>query len=735
MRKSFMFLALGLMCLVARAIPADPTPVKVAQPDGTTLTIVLHGDEFYHFTTTLDGYTVVRNDKGLYTYARVEGDKLVPTSMVAHDAAQRSAAERASLNPVTKMLTSPKLVREGQQMKGRRNSAMRRVESDENMDYGNFRGLIILINYTDKQFSMLEPNSFYDDMVNTHDFTGYTQDDGKFVPMTGSVRDYYYDNSNHIFDPTFDIVGPVNVNYKCTYPRGYSQPGPIFHAALQAIDADVNFRDYDMDGDGYVDMVFFLVAGFSSSYGGNNDNYLWPHMYYLYDAPMLDGKRFSLYACSTELSGWEGYGGRYYDIDGIGTICHEFSHVLGLPDLYDTDYGEGGGQSLNPNHWSIMSGGHGDEYGRNPVGYSLYERYSLGFARPQLIHEDTQITLPPLDTSNTGCRLNTHNTHEFFLIENRQYGKWDRFLPGSGMLIARVDSTDERVWVYNEVNCDPNHMYYELLRADYQGYDGPNDPFPGASDITSITNRTTPNLRTWNQSMSDIIFTDINVTNKILTFNAMRDTTIKSVFEDFEAMPETSNQNATNVAGTFCNWTFSKSAIAAPEQDNCNGSHAVAMKKPSSITMTTTLKEIPYAVNFTVFNPTAQDAKIRIYYSFDKGETWETPLNSDFTALGKSESSAFINLPTDAPIMLRFAQIAGKDKASIYLDDIKLYYDDVWQLHVDGDVNLDGELTIADVNAAISLVLDGQQLPEGDVNGDGEVNIADVNMIIDFLLR
>ena len=735
MKKSLIFLVMGLVCLVARAIPANPTPVKVTQPDGTTLTITLHGDEFHHFTTTLDGYTVVRNGKGFYTYAKVEGDQLVPTSIIAHDAPQRSAAERASLNPVTKMLTSPKQVSEGQQFKGRRNQAMRRVGADGYMDYDNFRGLIILINYTDKQFSMLDPNGFYDAMVNTHNFTGYTQDDGKFVSMTGSVRDYYYDNSNHIFDPSFDIVGPVNVNYRCTYPQGTNQASPIFHAALAAVDADINFNDYDLDHDGYVDMVFFMVAGFSSSYGGNNDNYLWPHMYYLYNAPMRDGVRFGLYACSTEISGWEGYGPRYYDIDGIGTICHEFSHVLGLPDLYDTDYRESGGESRNPGHWSIMAGGHGEDFGRNPVGYSLYERYSLGFTQPQLITEDTQITLSPLDTSNSGYRLNTHNPNEFFLIENRQSGKWDRFLPGYGMLIARVDSTDENVWWSNNVNCDPDHMYYELLRADYKGYDGPYDPFPGSSNVTSITNRTTPNLRTWDQNLNDIIFTDITVSNKLVSFNAMRDTTIISIIEDFEVMPESSDLYVTDVAGTFCNWTFSKSAVVAPAPDQCIGTHAVAMKKPSSITMTAPLKIKPYAVNFKVFNPTTQDAKVRVYYSFDKGENWMMTVNADLVAPAKSQGTAFISLPTEAPIMLRFAQIAGKDKSNIYLDDIKLYYDDEWQLHVDGDVNLDGELSIADVNAAISLVLDGQQLPEGDVNGDGEVNIADVNMIIDLLMR
>ena len=735
MKKSLIILVMGLVCLGARAIPANPTPVKVTQPDGSTLTLTLHGDEFYHYATTQDGYTVVKNNKGYYTYAKLDGSNLVSSNIVAHDKPHRNAAEREALNKITKRLTSPLMVDNGMQMKAKRNSAMRRVGSDGYMDYDNFRGLIILINYTNKKFSMPEANDFYNTMVNTHDFHGYTHK-GRFVPMTGSVRDYYYDNSNHIFDPSFDIVGPVEVNYSCTYPQSTNNATPVFLAALQAADNLVNFSDYDSDNDGYVDMVFFLVAGFSAAYGGNNDNYLWPHMYYLYNAPMRDGVRFGLYACSTEIAGWEAYGENYYDIEGIGTFCHEFGHVLGLPDLYDTDYKEGGGESRHPGNWSIMSGGSYGNYGRNPVGYSLYERYALGFTQPILIDYETEVSMQPLDLSNTGYRLNTHNSEEYFLIENRQPGKWDKNLPGHGMLVARVDSSDAETWAYNQVNCNPKHMYYELLRASYTGNDSPSDPFPGTRMVTSITNRTSPNLRTWNQNLSDFIFTDITEANDIVTFQAMLDTTIKYLIEDFELMPVTTDQSAQGVQGAFNGWNFSKCAVNSYETLFTHGSNiGVAMKKPSSITMTDPLAIAPYAVSFAVDNPTSAEAKVRVYYSLDKGATWQNPDSPDLVAPKYSKGTAFITLPTDAPIMLRFMQVAGKDKSACFLDDIKLYYDDVWPVHVDGDVNLDGELSIADVNAAISMVLDGQQLPEGDVNGDGEVNIADVNMIIDLLLR
>lgn len=210
MKKQLLLLVLSMLCMTARAIPADPTPIKVAQPDGSMLTVKLHGDEFFHFTTTSDGYTVVKNAAGYYTYARLEGDRIVAGDRIARDPAQRTAADRAALASIPKGLTSNAMIQSGTQQLGRRNAAMRRVGAEGLMDYENFRGLIILVNYTDKKFSMPDANAFYDDMVNTHNFTGYTLN-GRHVDMTGSVRDYYYDNSNQIFDPHFDIVGPVNL--------------------------------------------------------------------------------------------------------------------------------------------------------------------------------------------------------------------------------------------------------------------------------------------------------------------------------------------------------------------------------------------------------------------------------------------------------------------------------------------------------------------------------------------
>ena len=733
MKKILLMLAVGLLCLTARAIPADPTPMKVTQPDGTTLTITLHGDEFFHFTTTHDGYTVVKNEAGFYTYASLEGDRLVPSDRIARDPIHRTMDDWTALASIPKKLTSHAAAASATQLMGRRNAAMHRVGAEGEMDYENFRGLIILINYRDRRFSMTDAGAFYDDMVNTPNYTGYTLN-GRQVNMTGSVRDYFYDNSYQQFDPKFDVVGPVNVNYSCRYPQGTDNAEYVFYAALDSVDKDVDFRDYDVDNDGYVDMVFFLVAGLAANYSGNDQGYLWPHMYYLYWAPQHDGMNFGLYACSTEIAGWEGY---WSDVNGIGTFCHEFGHVLGLPDLYDTDYEGSGGESLNPGDWSIMAGGSGSNFGRNPVGYSLYERYALGFTQPVVLDAGGDYELQALDLSNKGYRLDTPNEDEFFLIENRQPGKWDRNLPGHGMMVARVDSSDTRVWWQNTVNCNPDRMYYELLRAHYMGSDSNNDPFPGDYGVTTINNFTNPSLQTWDRSFNTYGIMNIAEDDGIISFKLQEDTSILTIVEDFENIPVT-ELSAKNVKGVYCKWNFSKSAVVAPSEGNCDGLHAVSMKKPSQIATAAPLNIIPYAVRYTVYNPSTSSANFKLTYSVDGGQTWRDPRNATLKVEGKSTRSATVNLPYNEPVMFRINQVSGSDKMNTYIDDITLYYQDTWGPEIiEGDVNGDGEVNIADVNFLINLILDGdfdaESIRIADVNGDHEINISDVNMLINLI--
>ena len=745
MKKTLLLLAMGILSLVSQAVPADPTPSKVTQPDGTTLTVVLHGDEFLNYLTTSDGYTVVKNKAGYFTYARLDGNQLVAGDRIARD--NRTAADNAYLAALPKGLKSKSMVERGSKMLNHRNEVLRGIGHGGHMDYSKFRGLIVLINYTDRKFddyvpSNYTPQDFYEQMINGHDYKGFTLPAGTKVECMGSVRDYYYDNSFQQFDPHFDILGPVDVPFACTDAHQFNCDS-IFFAALEALDPEVDFSQYDTDEDGTADMVFFLVAGHGSDYSANNRDYLWPHMKDFTDSPVLDGVNFKLYACSTNMIGEENeYYIVYNNVAGIGTICHEFSHCLGLPDFYDTDSdGSGGVNHAYPLTWSIMASGFKNNNGRNPAGYSLYERYALGFAQPTLIDAEGTIELPALEKSNMGYRLNTANENEFFLIENRQRIKWDKNLPGPGMLIFRVDSTNVEVWENNLVNANPNHNYYELLRANFNGMnDSPRDPFPGTTNVTSITNATQPSLRTWDGKLSHYALMNIAEADSIITFDVIIDKS-KSSIEDFEKMPVGATLNERGVAGVYANWDFYNCAVVDTAQVG-NG-HVVAMRNGSYINTAENLNKIPKVVRFKIYNPTSTGVMITPQYSTNNGGRWkglDTYPYDVYVTAGSTAEATITSLPTNAPIMLRLKQTSGSSSEYCYIDDIEICYEETWEPEfVLGDVNDDGFVNIADVTGLIDYLLNNDasliNMNAADVSADGMINISDVTDLIDMLLR
>ena len=745
MKKTLLLLAMGILSLVSQAVPADPTPSKVTQPDGTTLTVVLHGDEFLNYLTTSDGYTVVKNKAGYFTYARLDGNQLVAGDRIARD--NRTAADNAYLAALPKGLKSKSMVDRGSKMLNHRNEVLRGIGHGGHMDYSKFRGLIVLINYTDRKFddyvpSNYTPQDFYEQMINGHDYKGFTLPAGTKVECMGSVRDYYYDNSFQQFDPHFDILGPVDVPFACTDAHQFNCDS-IFFAALEALDPEVDFSQYDTDEDGTADMVFFLVAGHGSDYSANNRDYLWPHMKDFTDSPVLDGVNFKLYACSTNMIGEENeYYIVYNNVAGIGTICHEFSHCLGLPDFYDTDSdGSGGVNHAYPLTWSIMASGFKNNNGRNPAGYSLYERYALGFAQPTLIDAEGTIELPALEKSNMGYRLNTANENEFFLIENRQRIKWDKNLPGPGMLIFRVDSTNVEVWENNLVNANPNHNYYELLRANFNGMnDSPRDPFPGTTNVTSITNATQPSLRTWDGKLSHYALMNIAEADSIITFDVIIDKS-KSSIEDFEKMPVGATLNERGVAGVYANWDFYNCAVVDTAQVG-NG-HVVAMRNGSYFNTAENLNKIPKVVRFKIYNPTSTGVMITPQYSTNNGGRWkglDTYPYDVYVTAGSTAEATITSLPTNAPIMLRLKQTSGSSSEYCYIDDIEICYEETWEPEfVLGDVNDDGLVNIADVTDLIDYLLNNDasliNMNAADISADGMINISDVTDLIDMLLR
>jgi len=558
MKKQLLIICIFvMMAYQSMAVPAHRAPVTITQPDGTSVTIQLRGDEWMHYETTTDGYSVIKNKKGYYVYAELKEGRLMPTGTIAHDVKDRKAAEREFLRskkkyqaPAMTPQTAEKkkaVLQQRQQTLAKRKAIKR---SDTNAK--EIHGIVILIQYKDKEFSTANTQTFYNDMLNKKGYDGYVDGNGKKQEYTGSLHEYFNDNTSGAIKTHFDIAGPYTVDFSQYDPKmGYSgdeardsKTRDILYAAIDSADVDVDFSQYDNNGDGIVDFLYFIVAGTGSNYSSNDKGLWWPHqshLYYEYDeeksiwrGPTKDGVELLKYASSVELCGWESQP-ESIKPDGIGTICHEFSHVLGLPDFYDADYEKSGGMSNTLGEWSLMDAGCYCNNARTPVGYSIYERRAIGAdADITKIDSAGSYVLQPSPVGLKGLYIDDTNEEEFFILENRnkEASKWDAYLPGNGLLVYHVDITNEEVWLYNEVNNDPSHNYYKLLLAggEHTDKDGnyiktAADAFPGTDEVTELTNESMPaNLLNWNGEPSKRILKNIAMNGQDITFDVFKAT-------------------------------------------------------------------------------------------------------------------------------------------------------------------------------------------------------------------
>lgn len=674
MKKTLLTLFAGVACAIsAYAIPAHKGLVTVNQPDGTPVTIQLIGDEYFHYTTTSDGYTVERNDAGYFVYMQKVNGAMVATNVVAHNAANRTAEETQLLQSLPKHLVADNAASDAKAQRADNEKVLRAkplgaTTKGAEYDYNNFRGLVILVNYNDLSFSREDANAVFTDMITK---SGYTGIDGT-TPYTGSVRDYFYDNSMGKFDPQFDVYGPVDIDVSKTYAKGIRYANSLIKKVIAAADPIVDFSEYDRDGDGYVDMFYVIFAGFSSSYGGNNSGYLWPHASNNYQS--VDGVQTARYACSTEFYGWENY---VNSIDGIGTICHEFSHVLGLMDEYDTDYEDGGGQSFDPDQWSVMANGADYNYGRTPASYSALQRMQAGFALPVEITEPGSYTLNVTYETNESYRIKSAVAKESFLFENRSLStKWDKYLPGEGMMVYRVDSTSTSPWRNNSINCNPSHNYYEVVRARPNTTDmtsSAGDPFPGSGKVTKLTNSTTPaNLLSWSGKKTPLVLSGITLdADGVIHFNVGEDY-FGSVNEDFEEMTPGEAQSE----GKFATWTFNNAKVVTCSSTKGNGAQSVEVAAGGEIIMSTVEAQLIEEIEFAGWNNSMKKSLLTISMSTDEGTTWTEIFARDSstpTYMSSGVKGVRYAFVADAQGKAMF-KISSSGKC--YIDDVTISYND-----------------------------------------------------------
>lgn len=501
--KICLFFVLLFQSVVLFAVPADSRLRQVLQKDGTILLVSLRGDELYHYYVTEDGFPILEENGGWY-YATCDDEEIVSSMVLAHNEKERSEIESTFLarwQESTNMQSLETCIMKRWSSiittanERRLRCSPRRMLGEPTPYKGKKKGLVLLVDFANVSMVEEDSNAFYDEMFNK---SGYSQNG-----HVGSVHDYFNDQSYGIFDLSFDVIGPLKLsnNYGYYGSDGISashgsdkHPDEMVREACQLADSQVDFKKYDWDGDGEVDQVFIIYAGYGQATGGYA-NTIWPHeselRYFPNGVLELDGVTINKYACSNEL-----YGNNGKEHMGIGVACHEFSHCLGLPDTYDTDYSGGYGMG----YWGVMCSGsyNGPKgIGEVPCGFSAFERWYAGWLEfTDITSSHKTLVLPDLESSPQAYRIfNEGNSNEFYTFENRQASKWFRYVNTyvdiHGMLVTHIDY-DKNAWQSNDVNQLPKHQRMTIIPADCsygsEKKDIIGDLFPGQNEITELTN-------------------------------------------------------------------------------------------------------------------------------------------------------------------------------------------------------------------------------------------------------
>ena len=442
------------------AIPAKPGQWRTLHlTDGTEVRAELRGDEYGAYWMDKEGNAYVLATEG-YGVAAEEGYGVATEGfVVAADGCYRKADLQ-------------QIVSQSRRARSAANATRATRASAPGKFTGKKRGLIILVEFNKrsatstpaKTFTHPDAATYYDRVANEVNFTDPE------VGFKGSVHDYFLAQSYGQFEFNFDVVGP----YRLPNPYNYygqddgtmldTHLGQLIYDACDWANDEVDFTQYDWDGDGVVDQVFVLYAGQGQNVNGADTGLIWPQEGTLNafgsdQKPFqMDGVTIDNFACSCEL----GEGGR---IDGIGTICHEFSHCFGLPDMYDK--GTFGATTFNYGTyvWDLMNMGNYLDNGYQPAGYTAYQRAFCGWMTLKELKETQEIkNMQPLAQAPEAYIIyNEGHRDEYYIVENRQQTGCDAGLPGSGLLISHVDYSEE---AWNSNNINTGRERFSILAAD-----------------------------------------------------------------------------------------------------------------------------------------------------------------------------------------------------------------------------------------------------------------------------
>ena len=401
---------------------AFPGPYTFTQPDGTELSVTLHGDEYFSYYTTLDGVILVREGDTFYIAEISDGGEIKGSGVLAHNNGERSSSEIALIQQQDK----EKLFK--------RNTIKRAIRkvpvADQNPKYTPHTGspniIVILAEFQDVKFSVNEPEKAFYELFNASSLTDYGNQNTRNI---GSVRRYFNMMSTNEFTPNFKIVGPVTLSRNRSYYGGsHKTPDDENAAALveEAVESvkelelvDLNSNEYDADDDGNVDLVYIIYAGHMQNMGGPNES-VWAKASYTYHS--IGTKKVRRYCMSGELlhPNAPGY------IASIGVICHEFSHCLGLPDLYVTSEYYADNQEMEL--WDLMDGGENLHNGWQPTAYTAWEKEAMGWhVKIQVLSAENSsgdLSTPTTDDGTVYRIVNPDDYNEYIKRANITREEW-----------------------------------------------------------------------------------------------------------------------------------------------------------------------------------------------------------------------------------------------------------------------------------------------------------------------
>ena len=500
----FLFFTLILRTNVY-SVPAYIKKVSLKIEYGSCVSLTLKGDEYCKWAVSEDGYTLVPGDSIGWFYARTDSNGFAVRSSFKLCAREfRSDDLLSFLEKQQKGIVSSNNRIRKSKINLRSLSSFKRTPI-----VGNRRCLVVLMSFSDLKFS--KSISDFDALFNDKDY----RVDG----AQGSVYDYFVENSYGQLELHSDVVGPYTAKHNRAYygsNSGYGgvdvNPYELFLEAIEAANKDVDFRDYDMDNDGYVDNVHIIFAGHGEEAGASAEA-IWSHEA-SFPELSIDGMKIDRYSCTPELRGNSGTG-----ISRIGPCCHEIGHALGAMDYYDTDYTQGGSYE-GTGEWDVMASGSWNNDGITPPHFNPYVKaYDFGWSQVVKLQDNGEYTLAPSTTQNEVVyRLDTQDDGDFYLIENRIRTNFDSFLPGEGLMIYHVHPDININAQKNMINASAPQMMYPVcassnvslptkLPSSYGNINSEGCPFPGSIQKTSFNQNTTPKAFSW--SGNDVFF-DIN---------------------------------------------------------------------------------------------------------------------------------------------------------------------------------------------------------------------------------